>query len=137
MFLLHIPVKNNSPEKNRWLLFLPAPPLRSASLARLGCFILPEWAWGEGINKGNLVPLISLGGLEPCEKVPSFLQLFFKKSWGMRLDFANALLRGGRAEGLHNRRFRPNGRNLMNLNCRELEFKTHLFILIINTFCPG
>lgn len=49
--------------------------------ARRGCFILPKWACGEGINKGNFVPLISLGGLEPCEKVPSFLQLFFKKSW--------------------------------------------------------
>ncbi len=35
--------------------------------------------WGGESPKGNFVPLGSLGGLEPYEKVPGFLLLFVRK----------------------------------------------------------
>ena len=53
---------------------------RPASLARRGCFILPEGACGEGIPKGNDVPLGLQGGSGNLEEgCPGFLLLFVRK----------------------------------------------------------
>ena len=52
-------------------------------------FILPEGACGEGISKGNLVPLgPPVGVRDPLRRDPGFLLLFSIKSKGERLCFA-------------------------------------------------
>ena len=44
-----------------------------------GLFVLPFRVCGEGITKGNLVSLGSLGGLEPIRKGSKFFATFFQK----------------------------------------------------------
>ena len=52
-------------------------------------FILPEGACGEGISKGNIVPLgPPVGVRDPLRRGPGFLLLFSIKSKGERLCFA-------------------------------------------------
>ena len=60
-------------------------------------FILPEGACGEGISKGNLVPLgPPVGVRDPLRRGPGFLLLFSIKSKEGILCFAERV---------------PNGRN--------------------------
>ena len=60
-------------------------------------FILPEGACGEGISKGNLVPLgPPVGVRDPLRRGPGFLLLFSIKSKEERPCFAERV---------------PNGRN--------------------------
>ena len=52
-------------------------------------FILPEGASGEGISKGNIVPLgPPVGVRDPLRRGPGFLLLFSIKSKGEHLCFA-------------------------------------------------
>ena len=52
-------------------------------------FILPEWARGEGISKGNIVPLgPPVGVRDPLRRGPGFLLLFSIKSKEEILCFA-------------------------------------------------
>ena len=52
-------------------------------------FILPEGACGEGISKGNIVPLgPPVGVRDPLRRGPGFLLLFSIKSKGEHLCFA-------------------------------------------------
>lgn len=62
--------------------------------ARMGCFILPEGACGEGIFKGNFVPLKPKGGLEPFGRGSKFFATFFQKKLGSVCDFADAVPNG-------------------------------------------
>ena len=56
-------------------------------------FILPEGARGEGISKGNLVPLGPPAGVrDPLRRGPGFLLLFSIKSKDERLCFAKKVL---------------------------------------------
>ena len=56
-------------------------------------FILPEGASGEGISKGNIVPLgPPVGVRDPLRRGPGFLLLFSIKSKGERLCFAEKVL---------------------------------------------
>ena len=56
-------------------------------------FILPEWARGEGISKGNIVPLgPPVGVRDPLRRGPGFLLLFSIKSKEERLCFAVKVL---------------------------------------------
>ena len=56
-------------------------------------FILPEGASGEGISKGNLVPLgPPVGVRDPLRRGPGFLLLFSIKSKEERLCFAEKVL---------------------------------------------
>ena len=56
-------------------------------------FILPEGACGEGISKGNIVPLgPPVGVRDPLRRGPGFLLLFSIKSKGERLCFAEKVL---------------------------------------------
>ena len=58
-------------------------------------FILPEWAPGEGISKGNIVPLgPPVGVRDPLRRGPGFLLLFSIKSKDERLFFAEKVLNG-------------------------------------------
>ena len=58
-------------------------------------FILPEGACGEGISKGNLVPLgPPVGVRDPLRRGPGFLLLFSIKSKGGMLCFAEKVLNG-------------------------------------------
>ena len=58
-------------------------------------FILPEGACGEGISKGNIVPLgPSCGGRDPLRRGPGFLLLFSIKSKEEILCFAEKVLNG-------------------------------------------
>ena len=56
-------------------------------------FILPERACGEGISKGNLVPLGPPAGVrDPLRRGPGFLLLFSIKSKEEILCFAEKVL---------------------------------------------
>ena len=56
-------------------------------------FILPEGACGEGISKGNLVPLGPPAGVrDPLRRGPGFLLLFSIKSKEEILCFAEKVL---------------------------------------------
>ena len=56
-------------------------------------FILPEGACGEGISKGNIVPLgPPVGVRDPLRRGPGFLLLFSIKSKEERLCFAVKVL---------------------------------------------
>ena len=56
-------------------------------------FILPEGACGEGISKGNLVPLgPPVGVWDPLRRGPGFLLLFSIKSKEERPCFAETVL---------------------------------------------
>ena len=56
-------------------------------------FILPEGASGEGISKGNIVPLgPPVGVRDPLRRGPGFLLLFSIKSKDERLCFAETVL---------------------------------------------
>ena len=56
-------------------------------------FILPEGACGEGISKGNLVPLgPPVGVRDPLRRGPGFLLLFSIKSKEGILCFAEKVL---------------------------------------------
>ena len=56
-------------------------------------FILPEGACGEGISKGNLVPLgPPVGVRDPLRRGPGFLLLFSIKSKEEILCFAEKVL---------------------------------------------
>ncbi len=58
-------------------------------------FILPEGASGEGISKGNLVPLgPPVGVRDPLRRGPGFLLLFSIKSKEERLCFAEKVPNG-------------------------------------------
>jgi len=58
-------------------------------------FILPEGACGEGISKGNLVPLgPPVGVRDPLRRGPGFLLLFSIKSKEEILCFAEKVLNG-------------------------------------------
>ena len=58
-------------------------------------FILPEGACGEGISKGNLVPLgPPVGVRDPLRRGPGFLLLFSIKSKEEILCFAERVLNG-------------------------------------------
>ena len=58
-------------------------------------FILPEWAPGEGISKGNIVPLgPPVGVRDPLRRGPGFLLLFSIKSKEERLCFAEKVPNG-------------------------------------------
>ena len=58
-------------------------------------FILPEGAGGEGISKGNLVPLgPPVGVRDPLRRGPGFLLLFSIKSKEERLCFAEKVPNG-------------------------------------------
>ena len=58
-------------------------------------FILPEGACGEGISKGNLVPLgPPVGVRDPLRRGPGFLLLFSIKSKKEILCFAEKVLNG-------------------------------------------
>ena len=58
-------------------------------------FILPEGACGEGISKGNLVPLgPPVGVRDPLRRGPGFLLLFSIKSKDGTLCFAVKVLNG-------------------------------------------
>ena len=58
-------------------------------------FILPEWARGEGISKGNLVPLgPPVGVRDPLRRGPGFLLLFSIKSKEEMLCFAERVPNG-------------------------------------------
>ena len=58
-------------------------------------FILPEGTCGEGISKGNLVPLgPPVGVRDPLRRGPGFLLLFSIKSKGGMLCFAEKVLNG-------------------------------------------
>ena len=58
-------------------------------------FILPEGASGEGISKGNLVPLGPPAGVrDPLRRGPGFLLLFSIKSKEERLCFAEKVPNG-------------------------------------------
>ena len=58
-------------------------------------FILPEGACGEGISKGNLVPLgPPVGVRDPMRRGPGFLLLFSIKSKEERLCFAEKVPNG-------------------------------------------
>ena len=58
-------------------------------------FILPEGACGEGISKGNIVPLGPLVGVrDPLRRGPGFLLLFSIKSKKEILCFAEKVLNG-------------------------------------------
>ena len=64
-------------------------------------FILPEGAGGEGISKGNLVPLgPPVGVRDPLRRGPGFLLLFSIKSKEERPCFAKKVL-NGRISYLH------------------------------------
>ena len=64
-------------------------------------FILPEGACGEGISKGNLVPLgPPVGVWDPLRRGPGFLLLFSIKSKEGILCFAEKVL-NGRISYLH------------------------------------
>ena len=64
-------------------------------------FILPEGACGEGISKGNLVPLgPPVGVRDPLRRGPGFLLLFSIKSKEGILCFAEKVL-NGRISYLH------------------------------------
>ena len=56
-------------------------------------FILPEGACGEGISKGNIVPLgPPVGVRDPLRRGPGFLLLFSIKSKEERPCFAETVL---------------------------------------------
>ena len=56
-------------------------------------FILPEGACGEGISKGNIVPLgPPVGVRDPLRRGPGFLLLFSIKSKKEILCFAEKVL---------------------------------------------
>ena len=58
-------------------------------------FILPEGASGEGISKGNIVPLGPPAGVrDPLRRGPGFLLLFSIKSKEEILCFAEKVLNG-------------------------------------------
>ena len=58
-------------------------------------FILPEWAPGEGISKGNFVPLgPPVGVRDPLRRGPGFLLLFSIKSKEESLYFAEKVPNG-------------------------------------------
>ena len=58
-------------------------------------FILPEGACGEGISKGNIVPLgPPVGVRDPLRRGPGFLLLFSIKSKEGILCFAEKVLNG-------------------------------------------
>ena len=58
-------------------------------------FILPEGASGEGISKGNIVPLgPPVGVRDPLRRGPGFLLLFSIKSKGESPCFAVKVLNG-------------------------------------------
>jgi len=58
-------------------------------------FILPEGACGEGISKGNIVPLgPPVGVRDPLRRGPGFLLLFSIKSKEEILCFAEKVLNG-------------------------------------------
>ena len=58
-------------------------------------FILPEGACGEGISKGNIVPLGPPAGVrDPLRRGPGFLLLFSIKSKKEILCFAEKVLNG-------------------------------------------
>ena len=58
-------------------------------------FILPEGACGEGISKGNIVPLgPPVGVRDPLRRGPGFLLLFSIKSKEERLCFAEKVPNG-------------------------------------------
>ena len=58
-------------------------------------FILPEGACGEGISKGNIVPLgPPVGVRDPLRRGPGFLLLFSIKSKKEILCFAEKVLNG-------------------------------------------
>ena len=58
-------------------------------------FILPEGASGEGISKGNIVPLgPPVGVRDPLRRGPGFLLLFSIKSKEERLCFAEKVPNG-------------------------------------------
>lgn len=58
-------------------------------------FILPEGTCGEGISKGNIVPLgPPVGVRDPLRRGPGFLLLFSIKSKGERLGFAEKVPNG-------------------------------------------
>ena len=58
-------------------------------------FILPEGACGEGISKGNIVPLgPPVGVRDPLRRGPGFLLLFSIKSKEESLSFAEKVLNG-------------------------------------------
>ena len=58
-------------------------------------FILPEGACGEGISKGNIVPLgPPVGVRDPLRRGPGFLLLFSIKSKEERPCFAERVLNG-------------------------------------------
>ena len=76
---------------------------RPASLARRGCFILPERACGEGCFEGNFVPLESHGGSGNLGRgSQAFCYFLCAKSKEGIFGFADAVPHG-RVEGLHNR----------------------------------
>ena len=76
-------------------------------------FILPEWARGEGISKGNLVPLgPPVGVRDPLRRGPGFLLLFSIKSKGERLCFAEKIPNGRTSNVVHPSHFaRPRPTN--------------------------
>ena len=83
--------------------------LSNRHLARMGCFILPEWACGEGCFEGNIVSLESLRGSGNHSKgSQAFCYFLCAKSKRERLCFANALL-NGRIIRLSNRHSCPTG----------------------------
>ena len=58
-------------------------------------FILPEWARGEGISKGNIVPLgPPVGVRDPLRRGPGFLLLFSIKSKKESFCFAKIVPNG-------------------------------------------
>ena len=58
-------------------------------------FILPEGACGEGISKGNIVPLgPPVGVRDPLRRCPGFLLLFSIKSKKEILCFAEKVPNG-------------------------------------------
>ena len=64
-------------------------------------FILPEGAFGEGISKGNIVPLgPPVGVRDPLRRGPGFLLLFSIKSKKEILCFAEKVP-NGRTTYLH------------------------------------
>lgn len=81
-------------------------------------FILLEGACGEGCFEGNNVPLESHGGCGNLGRGShAFCYFLCAKSKEEGSGFADAVP-NGRAAGLHNRHFRPTGRNLENFRSR-------------------